>query len=613
MRRRLAATALLAAGSCVAAVPQFGGVASAQQPEPQPRPPTAAATATFTLDWTRSISNRSVSTSSPVVVDNGGDPFVVAGDTAGNLRAFDLNTGTPTPGWSATNAGFVLRAPLSSDGSNVYVPVAQDGKNRYPQYRKYNARGAEVWRSNRSTVIPPSNGGFLLSGLSLMRVGNAWRGIGGSSGHWFYGVNAATGGQLWAFRNADSTMATPAIADLYGTGTPQVITSNDTSREFAGDRHGGILRILTHQGRQICSATQLVSGDRYASSGYNNSSPAVGEVAGRPLIVFGSTGPRQYGVGGNQVVAYDHGCRLRWASPPLANQAAPSPVLADTKGTGGLQVVQVVGVPDGASTYPRVYVLDATNGRIIRDSGTSLRSYGALLAYPPSVSITTADVNADGAQDLFVPARQGSFLVLDGKTLAVLTTIPINMAIQNTPVVTAEPGGVRITMAGYNGSGGVISSYVANGASLGTRGWHTFGHDAQRSGRQGTLHGPYDQLVEPQVLRSGESLQSIGGAWLATMQTDGNLVIRRRSDGAVKWSFGTRTPGSTLTLFQDGDLVIRAPNGKWLWRTATSGSGTERLQLHGDGTLRLYTGTWTGTRRLTDTKMIWGSHTGPVK
>ena len=614
MRRPISVIALLLAGAAAAVVPDVGDPVSAQE-----QPVAPAATATFRLDWSHRIEDgtsdsTAISTSSPVVVDNGGDPFVAAGDRRGNLRAFDLNTGTPIPGWGRTNAGFALRAPLSSDGANVYVPVAQDGKDRYPQYRKYDAGGREVWRSNHSTVIPSStSSGFLLSGLSLMRAGGAWRGIGGSSGHWFYGVNAATGGQLWAFRNADSTMATPATADLYGTGTPQVITSNDTSREFAGDRHGGILRILTHQGRQICTATQLVAGDRYAASGYNNSSPAVAQVAGRPLIVFGSTGPRQYGDGGNQVVAYDHGCRLRWASPPLAAQAAPSPVLVDTRGTGGLQVVQVVGVRDGASTYPRVYVLDATNGRILRDSGTSLRSYGALLGYPPSVSIATADVDGDGGQDLFVPARQGQFLVLDGETLGVLTTIATNLVIQNTPVVTVEPGGIRITLAGYDGLGGKVSSYVASGATLGSRGWHTFGHDPQRTGRQGNLHGPYDQMVEPQVLRSGQWLESVGGAWRATMQTDGNLVIRRRSDGLVKWASNTKVPGSTLTLFGDGDLVIRAPDGRWLWRTGTKGSGTERVQLHGDGTLRIHSGTWVGTRRLTATTMLWGSHTGPVK
>ncbi len=607
-RRRSAA--LLAAAIALVLLPS-GPLVGAQESAP----PTADATAAFTLDWTRNIvAGTAVSTSSPVVVDNGGNPFVVAGDVDGNLRAFDLDTGTPVPGWGARRSGFSVRAPLSSDGSNVYVPVAQDGKDRYPQYRKFSASGVELWRSNHGTVIPSDPGrGFLLSGVSLARIGGSWRGFAGSSGHWVYGIDAANGAQQWRFRNADSTMATSAIADLYGTGTPQVVTSNDTSREFPGDRHGGILRIFTHDGRQICTATQLVAGDRYASSGYNNSSPAIAEVHGRPLIAFGSTGPRQHGDGGNQVVAYDHACRLRWASPPLAAQAAPSPSIADTLGTGGLQVVQVVGVRDGANTYPRVYVLDSTNGRIIRDTGTRLRTYGASLAYPSSVSITTADVNGDGAQDLFVPARQGSFLVLDGRNLSVLTTINTNMAIQNTPVVTAEPGGIRITMAGYNGSGGVVSSWVAPGATLGARGWHTFGHDAQRTGLLGQLQGPDDQLVERQTLGSGRTMRSLGDVYRMTMQTDGNLVIRRRTDGAVRWASGTRSPGATLTLLQDGNLVIRATNGKWLWESRTRGSGTERIQVSDDGSLRIYTGTWSGTRRLTSVRMLWSSQTGPVK
>jgi len=607
MRRRLAAAALLVAGACVAALPQFGSFAAAQS-----SPPRAAATATFSLDWTRSVSTRAVSTSSPVVVENSGNPFVVAGDVDGNLRAFDLDSGSPVPGWSSTNSGFVVRAPLSSDGRNVYVPVAQDGKDRYPQYRKYGPNGALLWNSNTGTRIPSSSAqGFLLSGLSLANIGGSWRGYGGSSGHWVYGVNAANGAQWWSFRNADSTMATPAIADMYGTGTPQIVTSNDTSREFAGDRHGGILRIFTHDGRQICTATQLVNGDRYAASGYNNSSPAIGEVGGRPLIVFGSTGPKQSGDGGNQVVGYDEGCNLRWASPALAAQAAPSPILADTRGGGTLQVVQLVGIPDGANTYPRVYVLDAGNGRIVGDTGARLRSYGAALAFPPSVSVTTADVNGDGAQDLFVPARQGSFLVLDGKTLGVLTTIPTNMAIQNTPIVTAEPGGVRITMAGYNGSGGVVSSYVASGATLGARGWHTFGKNPQRTGTQGALRGPYGQLLEGQWLNSGQSLRSFRG-YVLQMQTDGNLVLRR-PDGSVRWASGTRSPGARLTMQTDGNLVMYSTGGRALWHTRTKGGGVERAMVLDDGTFRVYSGNWTATRRLTTATMLWGTHTGRVK
>lgn len=571
--------------------------------------PVDAADVTVRASWSRSVPQH-VSTSSPVLVADVAEPFVVAGDKGGNLRAFDLVDGSPVSGWGAASTGFVVRAPLSSDGTNVYAPVAQDGKNRYPRYRKFSSSGARVWDSNPSTVLPaqPSSG-FLLSGLALAPLGGGWRGVGGSSGHWVYGVDATDGSMDWGFRNADSTMATPAIADLYGTGTPQVVTSNDTTAEFPHDRHGGILRILTLDGRQICTATQLVDGGAYASSGYNNSSPVVAQIGGEPLIVFGSTGPVQTGDGGNQVVAYDSACRLRWASPPLAAQVQPSPTFADVRGTGGLQVAQVVGVRDGTITYPRVYVLDAATGAVIDDTGTSLRGYGAALAYPPSVQLTTADVNDDGAQDLIVPGRQGRFPILDGRTLEVLAEVPTNLVVQNTPIVTAAPGGVRLTFAGYSSLGGVVSSYVVDGAVLGDQGWASFGGSPQLTGRQGEVTPLGDQLLEGDSLAPGESLQARSGGATATMEPDGNLVLRR-GDGSVRWQTGTSVPGSSLRLGTDGTLVVRAPGGATVWSSGALGFGTERLVLGADGVLRVWTGYWSATRRLTSMTAVWSSAGG---
>lgn len=607
MIRRPSIVALLLAVGFVAAQPWVEGAAGAQEaPDPDPAPVTAAAPVSFTLDWSRNtVSGVPISTSSPVLVDNGGNPFVAVGDVNGNLRAYDLDSGSPVAGWSSASTGFVVRAPLSTDGSNVYVPVAQDGKDRYPQYRKYAANGSLVWNSNPGTSLAPTSG-FMLAGVSLAHIGGTWRGFAGSSSQWFYGLNTANGSALWGFRNADSTMATPALADLYGLGVPQMITSNDTTAEFPWDRHGGILRILTHDGRQICTATQLVSGDTYAASGYNNSSPAVAEIGGQPLIVFGSTGPVQTGAGGNQIVGYTAGCALKWASPPLAAQAQTSPTFADARGTGSPQVIVVVGIRNGAETYPRVYVLSAVTGNVLSDSGTSLKSYGALLAYPPSVSVVTADVNGDGAQDLFVPSEQGSFLVLNGKTLGVIATIPTNLVVQNTPILTAEPGGIRVTLAGYNGYGGVVSSYVLAGGGLGANGWPMFGHDPQLTGLQGALDGPYNQLLEGQTLPSGGELRSSDGSHIAAMQADGNLVVRT-SGGSVRWASDTHVAGSRLVLGSDGDLQVRSPGNTVLWKSGVAAWGTERLVLGTDGTLKVYTGTWAHTRRLTSSAPIWSS------
>ena len=330
-----------------------------------------------------------------------------------------------------------VRAPLSTDGTSVYVPVAVNGKDSYPLFRKYSASGALQWSSNPSTVIPAS-GGFLLSGLSIANIGGRIRAFGGSSGHWIFGVDGGRGTKLWGSRNADSTMATPALADLYGIGKPQVIVSSDTTAEFTGDRNGGIFRIFTDNGYQICSATQLVSGSTYANSGYNNSSPAVAQIGGQPLIVFGSTGPRQYGSGGNQLVAYDSACRLKWASPDLGGRADTSPTFADVLGTGRPQIIAVVSVSYSGGRYPRVLVIDPATGGVLANTGSALSPYGATsIVYTQGSSIATADFNADGAQDMVVPAKQGKFLVLNGRTRAVMATIPTDIVVQNTPVITA--------------------------------------------------------------------------------------------------------------------------------------------------------------------------------
>ncbi|MBX3286893.1 MAG: hypothetical protein KF703_16210, partial [Actinobacteria bacterium] len=449
MRRTARLTALLAAAGLLAGT---GTVASDGQGAAAA--PAAYAPASFTLSWSRQVTDGAdISTASPVVVDNGGDPIVVTGDLGGWLRAYRLRDGTPVPGWERVNAGYEVKAPLSTDGTHVYVPVAQDYKDNVPKFNKYDARGRLVWSTAQVKPQPPGVG-FLLAGMPLAKVKGRWKAIGASSGHWIYQFDAGDGRLEWAFRNADSTMATPILADVYGAGVPQVITSNDKTAEFPTEKNGGHIRIFTIDGRQLCSADQPVEGSTHAYSGYNNSSPALAEVDGRPLVVFGSTGPVQHGAGGNQLVAYDHQCKLRWASAPLVDQVQASPTFADVLGRGTPQVLEVVGVRDAPDrVYPRVYVLDASTGKVLVDSGTSLAAYAGEIAYPPGISIATADVDGDGVQDLFVPASD--LLVLDGRTLAVKGQLEIDGALQNTPVITAEPGGgLRVTFAGYQGNPG---------------------------------------------------------------------------------------------------------------------------------------------------------------
>ena len=613
MTRRFGPTTALVAGGLLAGL-LAGCQPSGPAPGSGPTGPTPAPTAQFTLDWAKPVTDRgNISTSSPVVVDNGGSPFVVTGDLSARLRAFRLHDGADIAGWSNVQAGYEIKAPLSSDGSNVYVPVAQDGKDRVPQFKKYRSNGSLAWNTNPSTVYPQPGKGFLLAGMSLARVDGSWRAYGASSGHWVYGFDGGTGAQSWAFRNADSTMATPALADLYGLGRPQIITSNDKSAETSADRNGGHLRIFTPSGRQICSADQTVTGNTYASSGYNNSSPVVTQVGGAPLIVFGSTGPVQSGTGGNQVVAYDANCGRRWSSPVLAGQAKASPTLADVMGTGQPQVIQLVEQLDGSKKYPRVYVIDPANGAILSDTGATLRGYGGSnLAYTSATSVVTADLNGDGREELFVPASR--VLVLDGRTRRVMQEIDMGgSVIQNSPVVTAEPdGGVRVTVAGYSGNnghgvyGGTIRSYTASRGALGPRGWPRFGHDSQLTGRSGGFDGPYDTLLEGQQLAPGQSLRTRTSTYTATMQTDGNFVVYDAARRPV-WSSRTRIAGSHMEVTATGDVRVVAPDGSQQWHSGTTGPGVERLVLGTDGVLRTFSATYTGSERTNVDITIWRS------
>lgn len=605
MHQRLAAAVLLIAGFAVVAPHGIVDEAGADAPAEVP-PMASAVQPRFTQSWSQQITaGQAVSTSSPVLVDNGGDPFVVAAEVTGRLRAFDLDNGAPRWGWSSASTGFEpTRAPLSSDGSNVYVPVAQDGHTRYPRYLKFDAAGRREWDSNPTTNL--QGAGFMLSGMTLARVGGQWQGFAGSSSMQVHSVNAATGAQNWGFFNADSTMATPAVADLYGIGTPQVVFSSDTSASgVPGDRNGGILRVLTADGKQVCSATQFANGDTYRVSGYNNSTPAIAQVDGRPVIAFGSTGPVQFGGGANQVLGYDAACRPLWASPALAGHVDTAVSFADLTGGGRPSVLAVVGVADGGTTYPRVYALDPSTGAIQRDSGTSLRSYGALIAFTTGTSITTADVDGDGGQDLFVPARQGGLVVLDGSTFGVITTIPTDVVLQNTPIVTATPTGVRVTVAGYNGLGSRVSSYVSNTGSLGQRGWHHFGSNPQLTGVLGSVSGPQRDLLEGQTLAGGGSLAHAGATLV--MQTDGNLVARAPG-GAVRWASGTNVPGSRMVLGVDGDIEIWSPGNVRLWRSGVGLGGVERLVLDADGSFRVVSGYWGPGRQLSQYTTIWVSN-----
>ncbi|WP_258725915.1 hypothetical protein [Cellulomonas sp. NS3] len=78
-------------------------------------------------------------------------------------------------------------------------------------------------------------------------------------------------------------------------------------------------------------------------------------------------------------------------------------------------------------------------------------------------------------------------------------------------------------------------------------------------------------------LRSGQALASANGRALLTMQADGNLVLYEyfaSGRRAHLWDSATAgSPGAVAQLQEDGDLVVRRPDGYVLWDSGTAGTG----------------------------------------
>lgn len=112
---------------------------------------------------------------------------------------------------------------------------------------------------------------------------------------------------------------------------------------------------------------------------------------------------------------------------------------------------------------------------------------------------------------------------------------------------------------------------------------------ARKGRRLWDLRGPmYDQLFAGQTIGSGESVISAGRSTRLAMWTTGNLVLSR--SGRVVWESGTSVKGSTVTLQDDGNLVIYSPSGRARWATRTNGRLGAFAKVQDDGNLVVYHG-----------------------
>ncbi|MEU2458249.1 hypothetical protein ABZ604_11620 [Streptomyces sp. NPDC012473] len=107
-----------------------------------------------------------------------------------------------------------------------------------------------------------------------------------------------------------------------------------------------------------------------------------------------------------------------------------------------------------------------------------------------------------------------------------------------------------------------------------------------------------DTLRVGEELGAGQSLKS--GAYTLTLQDDGNLVLSDPGDNAV-WSTATHSQGVERAVLQgDGNFVLHTDDGS-AWSTETDGKDADRLVLQADGNLVLFG---------KDDNSLWASDTG---
>jgi hypothetical protein len=447
----------------------------------------AAQSLSFTSVWSQDLGDGTpVALSSPDVATLAGAPAVVVGDQGGHIYAFSLATGALVPGWPATTGGVPVESTPSvaaltpgSPDDTIFVGAGTAAKPHEGGYEAFGPDGTLKW-----SVGVHNPGATYVSGVvASLAVGDLQGGldvVGPSVGQRQDAINAITGTVLPGFPwfQGGGDYATPALADLYGTGKLEIVNGGGQTAGLAYNTlyaQGGHVRVLSRTGNEGYSQPNGGLICEYKPDESVESSPAVGPFLARGKEGI-AVGTGNYWPGASQadmVLAFTSRCRLVWAQR-LGWLTTDSPALADLSGAGALAVVEGTNNQHGGGS---VYALNGATGAVMwRQS-----ALGEVIG-----GVVTADLGS-GYQDVIV-ASTGGAEVLDGKTGAVLAILERGVGLQNCALVTDDPNGsIGVTLAGYGPTdGGVVQHYQlvgSSGANVAEAGaWPMFHHDPYLTG-----------------------------------------------------------------------------------------------------------------------------------
>ncbi|HEY2430884.1 MAG TPA: cell wall-binding repeat-containing protein, partial [Acidimicrobiales bacterium] len=359
----------------------------------------------------------------------------------------------------------------------------------------------------------------------------------------------------WPFFTDDTVFSSPALADLQGTGVPDIVMGGDAT-PGPGSFQGGMMRAITGSGQLLWE---------FKTDEQVRSSPAIGDItgSGTPSIVFG-TGNfwLQHGgaVDSTYLFSLNPSGQLQWKRN-LGAVTQSSPALADVAGTGHLDVVEGTSGTLANPNAGSIWVLDG-NGNPLPNWGPRNSDGGVVIG-----GISTADLNGDGAQDLLVPTGAGVF-IYDGRTAQQIGAIDTGLvSFQGTPLVTDDGGGaVGVTVAGTQPNGtGVVEHYRVAGGRLGSNNWPMFHHDPLHTGN--TTTAPMACVPGPSPTPPTGKLSRIAGA-----NRDATGVAVSQSSfpaaGSAKAvvvasdaNYPDALAGGPLAVARGGPVLITPPSG----------------------------------------------------
>jgi hypothetical protein len=421
--------------------------------------------------------------SSPVVanLDGAGPSVVVGSRTTGQVYALHLADGSSVPGWPvqtgfavdssptvipdaggsglddvAVDVGDVTSGPPASLGIDhgAMFEFAPDGAPRWTralpdQFDGFGPDPAVYASPAAADVTGSGQTSLVAAGVSLSQ----------------YALDASGGATLagWPQKTADSTFSSAAIADLDGGGRPVIVAGSDASAGPGAlyNWDGGVVRAEDGFGNVLWV---------HRSDEVVTSSPAVGNLDGTgDKVVFGHGrywADLQPSNDATAVTALDADGSVDWHTN-LSGYTPASPALADLSGSPGeLDAVEPTwmrfGQPDGGG---EVYAL-GPHGNILW--GPVSQTYvDGTQGNPADIygGVATAALTP-GFQDVVFGSTFG-WNIIDGRTGSLLLPRPTtsganldgefinwdgataNLNIQGTPLVTPDPlGGMDIVLAG---------------------------------------------------------------------------------------------------------------------------------------------------------------------